>query len=600
MEVGILGQFVITMAGRPVEIASRKQRLLLAILLTADGTPVHAGTLTDALWGELPPVSAAANLRQHLYRLRSALGGDRIVRLGGTGVRMRLDDVSVDARRFTELATAGEDALTAGRPDTARDLLGEALGLWRGVPFAELAAEPALTAEVTALTERHLLTLQRRIDADLALGRHSDVVPELTRLVTAHPYQEAFYAQQMLALHRCGRTADALAVLARARRILAGELGLEPGHELRALERSILRQDESLRLPRTAGGKPPGRRRPEPLGKPAELPASVADFTGRTAETALLDTYSGELAVAVVGPAGVGKSALAVHWGHTAADRFPDGQLFVALHGFSTTGPAEPIDALARLLRALGMPADQIPSDVDEAAARYRSMLAGRRMLVVLDDARSASQVRMLLPGRPGSLAVITSRRRLSGLLAHHAVRRIALGPLPTGTAVGLLRRMLTPARIDAEPDASAALVRACGCLPLALRMAAANLTDQPGRSITDYVAELRPGYRLVGLSDVEDEFTLRLMFDSSYAILDATTQLVFRRLSLVAGPDFTAETAAAVAGVPLDDASAGLARLADAHLVVARAPGRYTFHDLVGEYAALRHGSGTREGAGP
>jgi tetratricopeptide (TPR) repeat protein len=337
---------------------------------------------------------------------------------------------------------------------------------------------------------------------------------------------------------------------------------------------------------------------------PAQLPADVAGFTGRTEHLAHLDalltpdgdgrTEDGQAQTVVIsaigGTAGVGKTALAVHWAHRVAGRFPDGQLHVNLHGWSSSPPVQPIQALAQLLAGLGVAADKVPVDVDQAAALYRSLLAGRRVLVVLDNARDPAQVRPLLPGSAGCLVVITSRDRLAGLVASHGARRLALDVLPAEEAVDLIGGIIGRQRLDAEPQAAAELARVCGLLPLALRIAAANLVCHPDWPVAGYVARLRAGDRLAELAvDGDPQAAVQVAFDSSYASLDADAQRLFRVLGLVPGTDVTAPAAAALAGLPTGDAARLLERLAGAHLLEPRAPGGFGLHDLLRAYARQR-----------
>jgi tetratricopeptide (TPR) repeat protein/transcriptional regulator with XRE-family HTH domain len=367
-------------------------------------------------------------------------------------------------------------------------------------------------------------------------------------------------------------------------RLLADALGLTE-QERAALVAAVQRE--------------PGR--PAPT-VPAQLPADVGQFTGRIDQLKRLDELlpgepaGGPGAVvisAIAGTAGVGKTALAIHWAHTVADRFPDGQLFVNLRGYAPTPPLQPIQALAQLLAGLGVEPDRVPSGLEEAAGLYRSLLAGRRVLVVLDNAHHPDQVRPLLPGAPGCVVVVTSRDRLSGLVASHGARRLALDVLTPDEATRLLARILGDTLVAAEPEATAALARACAYLPLALRIAAANVADRPGssqRPIAAYVAELGAGGRLDMLAvDGDAHGAVRAAFDLSYQRLALPARRLFRLLGLVPGPDVTAEAAAALAGITPVRAARLLGQLAGAHLLDQHVQGRYAFHDLLRDYAAER-----------
>ena len=364
-------------------------------------------------------------------------------------------------------------------------------------------------------------------------------------------------------------------------RLLADALGLD-GSELEAFVRA-------------AGDD---RNAPAPVEEPpGQLPMDVADFTGRAAQLAALDTLlagddgagpaTAVVLSAIAGSGGVGKTALAVRWAHRVRERFPDGQLFVDLRGYASGPPLHPAQALAQMLGALGVEPDRIPVGAVEASALLRSLLAGRRVLVVLDNARDAEQVRPLLPGSPGCLVIVTSRDQMAGLIATHSARRLTLDVLTTDEAVGLLTRILGDRRVAAEPDAARQLVEVCGHLPLAVRIAAANLSVRSGQSIAGYLADLRAGDRLAHLAvDGDPQAAVRVAFDGSYALLDADAQRLFRLTGLVPGADFTAEAAAALAALPVARVRRLLQRMAAAHLVEARAGGRFRLHDLLRLYA--------------
>ena len=602
MEFQILGPLEVVSEGSRLPLDRRQLRLLLAVLLCHAGQPVSPDRLIDALWGSEPLPSAASNLHVYVHRLRKALGTDRIIGRGGAGYTLNVLPGELDAARFIELGTDGQAAVAAGDMLRADRRLREALALWRGDPFSDLDGEPALREEIARLTEHRLIFLEHRIDADLGLWRHADLIPELSALTGEYPYRERFSWQLMLALYRSGRQADALAVYRLARRVLADELGLEPGPALRELERAILRADPGLNPPDhavlalPAPAAPPAEERVDGHRRPAQLPASIADFTGREHELKWLDEMieqsppDGVPITVVTGTAGVGKTALATHWSHKIADQFPDAQLYVNLRGYDPGEPIQPIRALGGFLAALGIPADRIPTETDEAASLYRSMLSGRKVLVVLDNAGSADQVRPLLPGSSSCLVLVTSRDRLAGLVAREGARTLSLDVMPSDEAVDLLARVLGPERICAELAATVELAAACGRLPLALRISAANLADQPHRSIAEHRDELIAGDRLAALEiDGDAQTAVCAAFDQSYATLSEHSRRTFRLLGLVPGADFTAEVAAALLDVPLAAATRLMSRLADAHLVERPSPGRFTFHDLFRDYARWR-----------
>jgi Bacterial transcriptional activator domain/NB-ARC domain len=420
----------------------------------------------------------------------------------------------------------------------------------------------------------------------------------------------------MLALHRSGRQADALACYQRYIRMLRDELGLDPSPELQALHEAILRRSSAIDPHR---GRRPDRidpapetapstvvelaDRPAPAAaastfRPAEIPADVVDFTGRVHELESLDAFlpardapssSGMLIIAVTGTAGVGKSALAVRWAHKVAARFPDGQLHVNLRGYSQRAPTQPIEALATMLRALGVGADHVPVEADEAARLFRSMLADKRVLLVLDNARSAEQVRPLLPGSSGCLVLVTSGNRLDGLVASHGVRRLTVDPLGEDEAVELLGRILGPHRVANERAAVARLAHACARLPLALRIAAANLDSEPYLSIATYVKELHKGDRLAALRIVDDSQAVQSVFDASYAGLPIDSRRVFRLLGLAPGPDIAMAAVSVLTGLDRGLAALVVGRLAAAHLVQPSGPDRFTAHDLLRLYMRQR-----------
>ncbi|HET9139776.1 ATP-binding protein, partial [Actinophytocola sp.] len=397
--------------------------------------------------------------------------------------------------------------------------------------------------------------------------------------------------QLALALYRCGRATDALEVCRRTRQRLHDDLGIDAGPELDALEVAILRNDGSL--------TPPVQSRPVPARRPtvpAYLPAAVGGFTGRAAELrrlteSLSDAGATALPVAVIsGPAGVGKSALAVHCAHELADRYQDGQLHVNLRGYDLDEPMRPVEALGCFLRALGLPAARVPVDQDEAVLAYRSLLAGRRVLVLLDNAGTAEQVRPLLPGSPSCTVLVTSRNDLRGLCALDGAWPLRLDVLAPAESLALLGRMVGADRLGHEPDAAAELARLCDHLPLALRIASAHLVARPAQPIAEYTRELADGDRLGTLTIPEDpRASVETAFDLSYRTLAPRTRRLFRRLGLVPGPDFTPALAATLCGLPLREAVAELDRLTAAHLIREHAPGRFQFLDLLRRYAARR-----------
>ena len=598
---GVLGGLGLTVDGAPVQLGGRQQQVVLAVLLLHANRWVSVDQLARYLWGEEIPSSAMPALRNHIAGVRRTLRaaglGDR-VRTGPQAYSLTVEAGELDLDRFETAVAEAQQATEVGQPLRAHQALVDALALWRG-PALDGVHAPMLARDVVPrLEERRLLVVERRLDADLALGRHAEVVGELRVLTETHPLRERPYAQLMTALYRSGRQAEALEVYQALRSQFVAELGIEPGAEVRGLQQSILVADPALDLAPPASGAagtapPTGSATAETVVTltPGEVPADTPTFTGRAAELAVLDRWLEGAATAVTvvsGTAGVGKTALAVRWAHRVADRFPDGQLYLNLRGHGGGAPMTAAEALGRLLRSLGIPPDSIPAEEDEQAARFRSLLARRRMLIVLDDARSAEQVRPLLPGHAGCLTLVTSRQVLGGLAVLNDAQLVSLDLLETGEAVDLLRRVLGDSRVDAEPAAAVALARACAQLPLALRIAAAHLLIHRHSTVAGLVAQLNDGPRLDTLQVPGDPATSVLAaFELSCRALDPRARLLFRRLGLMAGPDFTVAEGAVLVDCARSRAETLFTQLASAHLVDGYLPGRFRLHDLLREYAA-------------
>jgi DNA-binding SARP family transcriptional activator/tetratricopeptide (TPR) repeat protein len=589
VRVRVLGTLeVVDEQGRRMRLGPRKQRMLLAVMACRPAETVSFADLVDALWNGAPPRSAGENLRAYVHGLRGWGQQDLVVGGRRTGYTLAVDPRNVDRVDFIRSIRDGTAALRSGDVPAARQLLRYGLELWRGAPFTGLESCEPLAVEAVRLTEQWLAATEDRVDADLRAGCAEELVPELEELTHRHPYRERLYVLLMMALYRCGRQVDALGTYQRARRLLADEMGIEPGQQLRQTEQAVLRGEPWLARPSVEV------RREQPWVEPAELPAGPDGFAGRDGELARLDELTARPAalavgsvVVVVGVAGVGKTALVVHWGRRAAPRYPDGQVFVDLRGFHVGEPVRPDEALGRLLRTFGVDPARLPPTVEEAAALYRSVLARRRVLLVFDNAASAEQVRPLLPGNPECGVVITSRERLAGLVAHNSARMIEVNPLTSEGAVRILHKVLPPDLVAAEPAAVPDVARACGYLPLALRIAAANLTTHSGQALADYAAQLRGGDRIAALRiDGDESDAVRTAFDLSYAGLTAEHQRMFRLLGLVPGPDITPPAAAALADRAIDQVHQLLDRLVAAHLVQHRATDRYSQHDLLHEYA--------------
>jgi DNA-binding SARP family transcriptional activator/tetratricopeptide (TPR) repeat protein len=596
-EFCLLGPLMVRRGTVAVSVPRGKQRVILAMLLLNAGRVVRVDELTETLWDSGPPPSGLVTVQNYVMRLRNALGDagrGRIV-TQPPGYLMRVEAGELDAARFEVLVGAARQAVRDRSWDRAATRAGEALALWRGEPLADVDSEVLAAAEAPRLAELRLQALEIRIDADLHLGRHAEVIAGLRELTGGYPLRERLHGLLMLALYRDGRQGEALAAYQHARQALVGELGAEPGPGLRQLHQQILAADPALTLVSPAAAAAESGAAAGPV--PCQLPAAVAGFTGRAAELGALtqilhDAGAGGPGTVVIsaigGTAGVGKTALALHWAHQVADRFGDGQLYVNLRGYDPDRPVTAADALAGFLRALGVPGHDIPSDEAERAARYRSLLAGKQVLVVLDNAGGVEQVRPLLPGRPGCAVVVTSRDSLAGLVAGHGAARLDLDLLPLPDAVALLRRLIGgPA--DADPEAVEQLAAHCCRLPLALRVAAELAAARPAATLADLVAELSDQQRRLDLLDGggDPRTAVRAVFSWSYDHLDRDTARAFRLAGLHPGPDITAAAAASLAAIAEADARRLLGELARAHLVAEHVPGRYAFHDLLRAYAA-------------
>ncbi|MFE7531843.1 BTAD domain-containing putative transcriptional regulator [Kitasatospora sp. NPDC057542] len=609
MEFRILGSLEVwTGDGRRVPSeGSRQERLLAALLLNA-GSSVPVARLVDAVWDERPPATATRQVRNLAGLLRRRFAeadpdAPPVLLTDGRGYRITLTGHRLDARDFTDRLALARGEAAAGRTPDAVDGLRAALALWRGPALDGLAADTDVPGAV-ALDELRLTAWEECLDLELALGRHRAAVPELTALVADQPLRERFTGQLMRALHGSGRTPEGLAAYRRFAERLADELGLDPGPGLRALHLELLATEPvPAASPRaeeapTPAAVPPAQAPPPP---PAQLPPALATFVGRSTELRVLDSLltapappeTGPAAAvcAVSGPAGVGKTTLAVDWAHRVRDRFPDGQLYADLHGYSLDAPLAPHTVLARFLRALGVPRDRIPTAPDEAAALYRSLLAERRLLVVLDNARDAEQVRPLLPGTPDCRTVVTSRTRLDGLAVRNGARPLVLDVLPARQALELLARIIGEHRTRAEPRAAAELTAACGRLPLALAVTASRLAACPDRSLTDHAAELLDAETRLSALQIEGDDTsaVRAAFDLSYRSLPAEARALLRLLTLVPAVGIGSDAAAALAGAPAAAVRPVLDRLAAAHLLTLEERDRYRLNDLLRLYAAER-----------
>jgi DNA-binding SARP family transcriptional activator/Tfp pilus assembly protein PilF len=594
----ILGPLEV-LADRPVDLGGRIPRTLLAVLLANPGRHVSLTYLIDAVWEDHPPGTAKRQVQNYLAALRRSLAeagaGDPLTVTAGPGYQLRPGPGEVDSQVFAEQVRDALRLAAGGRAEAAARQLRSALGIWRGPALLGLTGR-AIEAAAASLEEQRLAAVEHRIDLELALGRHAELIAELTELVAVHPLRERLVGLLMVALHHIGRQSDALRAYETHRGVLAEELGLDPGVALRELHEAVLVGN----LDGARGGSDVTVRPPEaPTAPvPAQLPPDVAEFAGRADQLKMLDgllpDHDGPATAgpvcAIAGMAGVGKTALAVHWGHRARSRFPDGQLYLDLRAYSPGPDMRQPEALTHLLRSLGVPPNDIPTEVDLAVGHYRSLLARRRVLVVLDNAANADQVRPLLPAGPGSMALVTSRDRLAGLVARDGARQLTLDVLDPDDALLLLTRLLGEERVNAEAAAVADLAVVCSRLPLALRIAAANVADRPAASIAGLVRSIRGDQTLAALDVAGDErASVRRAFELSYAALTPGARRVFRLLSTVTVVDVTGEAAAALAGTDVSSTDADLQRLAAAHLLYETAAGRYGCHDLLRWFASDR-----------
>ncbi|MFF3331105.1 BTAD domain-containing putative transcriptional regulator [Streptomyces sp. NPDC002888] len=600
----VLGPMRVCEGERELDLGFPQQRALLGLLLVQAGRPVPAGEIVDVLWSERPPASALNVVRRYVGALRRLLEPDlpprapgrRLLRRAG-GYLLEAGEDEVDLLRFRGLTKRGKRAAATGRPEVALRHFVEALGEWRG-PVAMGIPASVREHAVFAAVERELVhTTVMAADTALLCGRTEPVLSRLRQATELDPLNESLHARLVMALAVCGLQAEALAAYEGVRRLLAEELGVSPGAELAAAHTRVLRQE--LRPTGLASG--PGTRAAppevsEPVVRPAQLPPDLMVFTGRRAELgsllevteAAVDSAGAPATVLIGGMAGIGKTTLAVRWAHEVADRFPDGQLFVELRGFDPSrAPLDPAEALRCMLAALGVPPGRLPSGLDALAGLYRSVLSGRRLLVLLDDAFETDQVRPLLPASPGCLTLVTSRNGLPSLVASGA-HPLRLGLPSAADARAVLALRTGPERLAAEPAAADEIIARCGRLPLALAVVAARATGRPDFPLTAIAAELRESRgSLDAFAGPAGAADARLAFASSYRCLPPESARLFRLLSLHPGPDLTPDTVAALAGLTARTARLILDDLADAHLVTEHAPGRYAPHDLLRVFAA-------------
>ncbi|MEU4162452.1 BTAD domain-containing putative transcriptional regulator [Actinoplanes sp. NPDC026670] len=580
IEVRVLGPFQVLVGGEPVALGGPRPRAVLAMLVAAHGRTVPVDRIVDELWGEHPPSTAVATLQAYISRLRRLLEPRRAPRAATTvlvsdpvGYALTLPAEAVDAWRLEREVHSVQRARGLNA-EQALAILRTALDRW-GEPYPEFAAAPWAQAEITRLREVRLVGRERSIACLLKMGRAEDAVAAAGELAGEHPLRALSWWLHALGLWAAGRDADALAVLDRHRTRLAEELGLDPEPNLAELEQAI-RQDRAEVRERLLDF---GAEYSEEFNvRPAQLPRTAATFAAREAELAGLAGADAAVTV-ITGPGGVGKTTLAVRWAHLAAGRHPDGQLYADLRGFGPEEtPADPGDVLAAFLVALGVADQRIPPGTAERSALFRGLLDGRRMLLVLDNAHDAGQVRPLLPGGPGCTVVVTSRDRLTGLGA----RTCELDVFDAGEAAAYLRERLGAALVDAAPEARDAVIARCGGLPLALAVVCARAAGFPLPVVAEELAEEEGLDAFAGPG-----YDLRAVFSWSYRRLPEDAATLFRQLALHPGPDLSLGAAVSAGGRGRAETRALLGRLADAHLLVERRPGRYSYHDLIRSYAA-------------
>ncbi|MGW2255786.1 AfsR/SARP family transcriptional regulator [Kitasatospora sp. NPDC001660] len=661
MQFSLLGPLVVRDGERALPLGGVKSRALLAALLFQANRTVSRGSLQGALWGEEPPVTAVTSLHNHVARLRRVLDGQGAPRLSSTpnGVLLRVADGELDLQEFTALLGRAGDARARRDWEAVARRAGAALALWRGEPLSDLPVLHTLEADVRHLSQAHVQALEWYFEAELRLGRHAEVTPELTRWVALHPLHEAFHLQLVTALYRSGRQAEALEAYESVRVALAEELGIDPGPALRTVHQQVLNADPALLAPVAEAGpavpvdaapapfavdrdatdvvpvdpgtseagltdpirtdeapaQPGAGRRGPSAPVPAQLPADTPFFTGRQDELrqlcAVLEQAAnghGPCVVTVTGMGGAGKSALAVHAAHLLRDRFPDAQLHLDLRGFGTGTPRTVHELLAALLADLrpstpDTTAQPLPEDADDRAALLRTVLAERRILLVLDNARDSAQVLPLLPGTGACAVIVTSRTTLTDLPTTH---HLPLGPMDVEDQRALLAAVCGCERVDQDLDGALRVLAACAGLPLALRIAGARLAARPAwplATLADALdnarvdtrgntAEIGAPGRLTALAT--GQLDVRATFASSYLALrdshrhsERESARAFRLLGLCPGQEITVPSTAALLDRTPAQTRDLLERLVDAHLLQTPAPLRYRLHDLLAEYAA-------------
>ena len=594
VEFRVLGPLEVCDGQRRFDLGGARHQAVLAMLLLSADKVVTVDRLLEAMYGEDLPSTPRSQVQMAISALRRKLvayGHDDVIVTREQGYILHLGDGWLDSRRFGELAAAGRAAASAGLPEEAVASYRDAERLWRGPALAGLDST-LIQAAAARLDEERIAATEDRLAVELDLGRHHELVGELAELAMGYPLRERLRGQLMLALYRCDRSAEALGVYRQARQVMIEELGIEPGERLRQLQHAILAGETTLDLP--AGAL---RVRPNAPAVPRLLPADTADFTGRAAQLEqisrhLADWDEGRVAAPVVvisGQGGVGKTSLAVHAAHSVAGRFPDGQLFADLHA-GAGQPVGPMQVLDRFLRALGVPGPQVPEDLDERGEMYRNLVAGRRILVVLDDAAGESQVLPVLPGAGTEAVIVTSRHRLGGL---PGAAHIEVGVLYAEASLDLLARIAGTGRVQAQAQAAAIVAGQCGHLPLALRVAGARLAERPHWAIQQLADRLADETRR--LDELQHgDLAIRPSISLSYNSASEQARRLLRRLAVMEAPVFSGWVADALLGQPTAAGEDALDELVSARLVETAGTGsgvhsKYRLHDLIRVYARER-----------
>lgn len=571
----ILGALEADTGAQPLQLGPLKQRIVLGLLLCRANRIVSVDAFCDALWSGTPPRTAHKNLQVYVSALRKALRGAdehaapdlQVLVRRPPGYLIHVQADQLDLLRFEELARGGRLAARNGDSTQAAHLLGTAVGMWRGPALSDLSSVPALASEAEQLEDRYLTVFEDWCQAELALGHHAQHVDDIDELARRHPYRERLRHAQMLALYQSGRQAEALAQFDAMRQMLVRDLGMQPSPVLGRLYEAILSGDPGLDpapavRPRTVVVRPDR----------TQLPSDVADFTGREAQVreltdAMVSADAHRITV-VTGMPGAGKTALAVHCAHRVGPQFPDGRVLVRMRS-GEGRPRAAADVLAELLRGTGF-TGSLPRGLDERAALYRSQLADRRMLLVLDGALDEAQVRPMLPGAGESRVLATSRRRLVGL---EAAEHLDLLPMSEAEALDLLGRLIGPGRVAAEPVTARSLVATCGLLPLPIRIVGANLSGLRHLTLAHYARRLADEGELLD-ELVAGDLRVRPRLDSSYRELQPGDRATLRRVGLLGDCAFSLQEAATVLGTGLSQAEKAVERLIASHLVLVQAWG--------------------------